>query len=302
MGKEYSNANYKKTYGENYVKSYGDRRIMKRVYNEGVKSYKEITQKLSSYNKDEKGKYDGLQVDSTSVIDVLDKTNEPPKAQNTSRTKRVTTTQFDTNTNDVQEKNTQAQNTISEYNKTTTNISQSRTKETSSSAQSVVDTPPKTITPPPYAPSSENKKTKKKASRDYEFYRNMVTPPVVPIGNGMYREMNKKEVVDEREARKILSYADYSPKEQLNLIIFYIIALIGGFAFSLVGPIAIIAWGVLTKGKHTTMYEKKLQMGSLSVTMPATEQEKANYQKRGQLYINVAIVIGVIQFIRLVYF
>lgn len=30
MGKEYSTANYKKTYGENYVRSYGDRHKIKK--------------------------------------------------------------------------------------------------------------------------------------------------------------------------------------------------------------------------------------------------------------------------------
>lgn len=273
MGKNYTDTNYKKTYGENYVKSYGNRRVMKQLYNEGVKSYKEITQKVSSYNKEEKGKYDGLEIDNTSVIDVLGKANKRQVPKETQKAKKAVT--------------------INETKTVSPKVTTSTTQKQASS---------QTVTPPPYIPAEEEKKTKKKVARDYEFYRNMVTPPVMPMGNGMYREMNKKEVVDEREARKILGYADYAPKEQLNLIIFYIIALVGGFAFSLVGPVAIVAWGVFTKGKNTTVYEKKLQMGSLAVTMPATEQEKDNYQKRGQLYINVAIVIGVIQFIRLFYF
>lgn len=269
MGKEYSTANYKKTYGENYVRSYGDRHKIKKIYNEGVKSYKEITQKKVTYNQNEKSEYDGIEADTTSVIDILEKTNKRSVTSNSNI-----------------QKNEEAKIYI-----------QNQLNTIISSLPSSNVTPIKAVTPPPYIRPKEEKKV----TRNYEIYRKLVIPPIEPIGNKMYREADKKEIVDEQEARKILSYADYSPKAQLNLIIFFIVALIGGIFFSLLGPIIIIVWGVLMKGKSTTLYQKKLEIGNLSVAMPATEQEEADYKKRGNLYICVAIVMGIIQVLRLIF-
>ncbi len=268
MGKNYTETNYRKTYDGEYVKSYGDRQEMKRVYNEGTKSY----------NKEEKGKYDGLLVDKSSTIDVLDQTKKSI----------------------VPKTSTKNQNSTSSTSSPVKQKEKAVASENANNSVPVIEV----TTPPPYTPQESEKinNPKKTAVRDYEFYRNMVIPPIMPLGNSLYREMNKKEIVDEREARKILGYAEFLPKEQFNIGIFYVIAVVGGFLTSMVGPLAIIIWGIMSKGKNTTIYERKLHIGSLSVTMPATEQEMVKYKKRGQLYLNVGIVIGVIQLIRLIYF
>lgn len=258
--------NYKKTYEGDYTKSYGDARSQKKLYEERAKSYKQLTQTLNLYHKKEKEKYDGLETNGQKS-ELL-----PEGGTYKKRIKRTEKPQQNTT---PKPKEIPAQPIIPKA-------------ETSTAS---------TKTPPPYNPEKITIKPDKNRPRNYDTYRSMVIPPVVSIGNSMYREMINKEVVNESEARKILDYAGYKPKKPSNTVVFYLIALVLGIAFKIVGPIIIIVWGGLTKIKTNTTHSKQMGTMNLSISMPATKEEKEKNLKLGSLQMNIGIGLGILQFL-----
>ncbi|NDV68267.1 hypothetical protein [Dysgonomonas sp. 25] len=283
---------YKKTYEGEYVKSYADQREKKKSYQQGVKSYKEITQKLSNYHKQEKGKQEDYEPVNT-VMEVRPEGNVQTKRPSSSKGKiqrekpliqtKTATTQTTTTASSIQGKKTEIK-------------IEAKKKETTIEM------------PPPYIPNEAQQKQEKpkpqtkpqpkqqKApTRNYDAYRGMVMNPIIPIGNGKYREMANKEIVDEAEARKILNYAGYTPKTSANMMMFYAVSIVLGIALKIAGPIGIAIWGYMTMVKATTVHKKTMGGLDLSIVMPATESERAIYRKRGKMEVNVALGIGALQ-------
>lgn len=153
---------------------------------------------------------------------------------------------------------------------------------------------PKQVTeiPPPYNSQSEFKQT------DYsKIDINALKHPIILIANEMYRNIYTGETVDAEGARNILEYTRYKPKPLSNMGLFFLFSLVVAFLFTGLGPIALIAWGWLSKNKNVTDYVKTIGTNTLVYPMPATDTEKQAYQKRGNIYIGAGVMIGLIQLI-----
>lgn len=303
MGQNYENNTYKKTYDGEYVKSYEDKVLVKKELEKRVKSYKEITQNAGSYNKKEKGVFDAGNTERT--IDVFDKpVRKAPR-------KTIT----------IQEqKPIRQQSTIKPVQKEVAGKDTQQKEVSKTVDYQTPPPPPKTKieikqTPKPISksivsepevrvrleaqtkPSGENKKTYSRM-RDYDAYRALVMVPVREEASGIYREMINQEIVDEKEARKILDYAGYKEKASIDFMKFGLIAFLATIILKLVGAIVVLAWAYFFKQRNYIVLEKKMGFSNLSIRMPANESEKNKITTTGTVYIVISAIMFIVAIIR----
>lgn len=290
MGQNYLGNTYKKTYDGDYVKSYEDKALVKKELERRVKSYKEISQKEGSYSKQEKSIYDPGNTERT--IDVLDKP-----------VKKIPTRKIDNR--DKKSLSPPVQKKMM-TNKTAPNptivvtstpppppIIKVETKE-----QSKVEDSPIVISSR-IENKAETKKTSNSKKRDYDSYRALVMLPIREEANGVYREMVNKELIDEKEARKILDYAGYKEKKTLDFIKFGLFALIATILLQLAGAIGAMAWSYFYRQRTHVVLEKKMGFSNLTIRMPANKKEKDDILANGMIYMGISAVMFIVAIIRM---
>lgn len=274
MGKDYSTNAYKRSYINEYVRSYAKSSEQQSQYDESVAEYNTISKKIGTrtYSKREKSAYTGLQLSETNSTATV-------RAEGRQRPLRKRQIISVEEADKRKEKNSQKP-LISDKNK----ISE------------------QTELPPPYNPKEgKNKPDSRPADNTENRHRyayiepSLVTNPVIRLNNGNYRNIYTKEEINNKEARQILDYAGYKPKEMISLKLFLFICLFT-IPLKIIGPIGIIIWGIWFLIKPTTVMEKN-QMGFLlRITVMANRTEISGYKTRGALYIAAGIVIGIFQF------
>lgn len=170
--------------------------------------------------------------------------------------------------------------------------SEKKVYEAARTQTDTLNVPKKEQIPPPYNPQSEFKQT------DYsKIDVNSLKHPIISVGAGAYRNIYTGETVNIEEARKILEYAGYRPKPLANMGMFFLFLLVIAILLKGVGPIALIAWGLISKSKHMTDYIKMVRTNVLVFQMPASDAERQAYKNRGNMYIGAGIMVGLIQII-----
>lgn len=279
MGQNYSESTYRKTYDGDYVKSYEDKALVKKELERRVKSYKEITQQEGAYSKQEKGIYDPGNTERT--IDVLDKP-----------IKRIPTRKLENRNQD----------TIKQSVSTTENteVKEQKTAQVLPPLAPEIkvvskEQPPKLVIPK----DTEPKKNANSKVRNYDAYRALVMLPVREEANGVYREMVNKELIDEKEARKILDYAGYKEKKPLDFIKFGLFALIATILLQLAGAIGAMAWSYFYRQRTHVVLEKKMGFSNLTIRMPANKKEKDDILANGMIYMGISAVMFIVAIIRM---
>lgn len=286
MGKDYSSGKYIKTYGAEYVKSYGLNSQQQSAYDETVKEYYKVSKKIGtrSYSKAEKGTYDGLHPstgEQTGSVNAEGRRKPMPKDVNHKLSKPETSAQ-----NPKVAKNTPAPNTTISFD----NVE----------------------TPPPYKekdalsqdeypkPKSEVKpkvEERKKSVDGYDYIdQKAVSNPVRPLPDGNYINNYTQEIVDGDEARRILIHAGYTSKELMKLGLLFIIMVIVGYRLLVIGPAVFVLWGIYTTMRKTTIMEKFVGGVILKCPIPADSEELSDYKKRGTLYLFIGILMAILQF------
>ncbi|WP_101690395.1 hypothetical protein [Dysgonomonas massiliensis] len=284
MGQNYSESTYRKTYDGDYVKSYEDKALVKKELERRVKSYKEITQQEGAYSKQEKGIYDPGNTERT--IDVLDKP-----------IKRIPTRKLE-NRN---------QGTIKQSVSTSedTEVKEQKTAQVIPPPVPEIKVVSKEQSPKPIVPKvqvvkeTELRKNTNSKVRDYDAYRALVMLPVREEANGVYREMVNKELIDEKEARKILDYAGYKEKKSLDFIKFGLFALIATILLQLAGAIGAMAWSYFYRQRTHVVLEKKMGFSNLTIRMPANKKEKDDILANGMIYMGISAVMFIVAIIRM---
>lgn len=285
MGKNYTIGNYIKTYGAEYVRSYGLNDQQKSAYDETVKEYYKVSKKIGtrSYSKAEKGAYDGLHpsnVEPAGRVNAEGRRKPIPK--------------------DVKQKLSKPEISIPK-------------------PEVVKNTPPSNTTisfdkatiPPPYKetdilPKDESSKSKAIPKRkpeeltetigNYDYIdQKSVSNPVRLLPDGNYINNYTQEIIGSDEARKILEYAGYTPKELMKLGIFFFAMIIIGYRLLIIGPAIFIIWGIYTSMRKMTTMEKYVGSVVLKCPIPADSEELSDYKKRGTLYVFIGIIMGIMQ-------
>lgn len=291
MGQNYIGSTYKKTYEGDYVKSYENKSLAKRELEKRVKSYKEITQKEGSYAKQEKGIFDAGNTERT--IDILDNSE-----------RKISKRKFENKDSKLPQSPIQKKTAVNKTPSTTTSDRPSASTPPPAPKVEIKEQPSVVIKPVEPQRQEEKKtdstkKTRESKIRNYDAYRSLVMVPVREEASGVYREMINKELIDEKEARKILDYAGYKEKKPLDFIKFGLFALIATVIIQLPGAIGAMAWSYFYRQKTHVTLEKKMGLSNLTISMPANKEEKENIQANGMIYIVISAIMIVVALIRM---
>lgn len=293
MGKDYSSETYKKSYSNEYVKSYKDTNIQKKLYDDRRKEYNTISKKLNDkpYSKSEKEKYDGLQStdpDSKGRVKAegerrtgrtprpLARPAQPQQIQTPNPAKTTLPQKEDKRTYEKQEPTAKP---WGEY--------QTETADTIKK----VPVNEKVEVPPPYIPKKEV--LQESSNNDY-INPSSDTPPVAHLPNGKYRNTYTGKTISESEARRLLEQAGYYPKKGISPLIFLLICGIA-IPLKIIGPAILVIWGASKQKTVNTLYEKRVNGMKYVFHMPATPEQIAAQSKQGVLYVVIGVVIGIIQ-------
>lgn len=290
MGKDYSTAEYNKSYGGEYTTSYKRNSAEEELYDAQRRNYNTVSKKIGtrSYSKVEKGgTYEGLKGISQSDTDTV-------YAEGRRRIK-------------VSTKQSERLNKDRGTGSATKNVHVSDKKE---------ETPPpfkdkEAATLPPINKTSDTTKReqnksqpskrelpKEKTSDDYHYInKNSNEMPIIDLGNNTYRNRYTDEKIDVQEARKILEYVGYEPKPLINIKLFLVICLFIALPIKIIGPIVIFIWGANMLKKQTTIMQKEVNGYIFRCVLPANDIDITIYRNRGITYCAVGIVIGISQFI-----
>ena len=303
MGKDYSDNVYKKSYTDDYVKSYAKSFDQQSKYNEFVAEYNTVSKKIGTrtYSKVEKEVYKGIQptvVDTANAVRAEGRQRPirkkptipatPPPATVKEQSKAATS-----NIDNTQQK--QVEETPPAYTWPVNNNTAKQQKQAEGN-------------PPLYVPpTNTNKATKKmtaeyvskttKKSEPYSYIEpNSVNNPITRLPDGSFYNIYTKEEIDNEEARRILDYDGYEPKDTPSLKTILLVCLFT-IPFKVISPIVIIGFGLWLMVKPTTVMQKTKQFLVLRISVGATDSEKLENKNKGIICIVAGIVIGIIQII-----
>lgn len=289
MGKEYSSALYKKSYGGDYMKSYHMSQEQQKLYKQWEEEYRRISKKIGTerYSKQEKGKpHDGLLTAEKSSADTVYAEGRRRKSMSPRERERLNkpSAPSPVQQNEAQPSSPNtpppyaAQGTTPNTGSSTT--ANSRKQSTSASAGNA-----------PVSPVTEKKD-------DYSYLNSGdIRVPVLHLYGDVYKNIHTGKEINGAEARKLLDRDGFVPKKLIGTKTFFFICLLIFFPLQILGPFALLIWGGLMNSKSKTIMTKNVQGVMQQCEVAATKQERSEYSRRGTLYISSAFVIGFLQYL-----
>lgn len=290
MGKDYSTAEYRRSYGSEYKTSYKRTIAEEELYDEQRRSYNTVSKKIGtrSYSKVEKGgTYEGLKSISQNDGDTV-------YAEGRKRVK-ISTRQSEKLSKN-KDSGASAQD-VEIRNKKTETSPPLRNKKGNMSPPIYKGSGAKTEEQKSIQPARDRNEEEGDHHKYHYIDRNSNELPIIDLGNNTYRNRYTDEVINAQEARNILEYVGYEPKPLINIKLFLILCLFVALPIKAVGPLLIFIWGVNMLQKRTTIMQKNVNGYIFRSVLPADETDLAIYKNRGITYCAVGIVIGILQFI-----
>lgn len=310
MGKDYSSDSYKKSYSNEYVKVYDNSVTQKKKYDELRKAYNTVSKKLNDqpYSKSEKSVFEGLSSAQNSTVDsagpqrinkgkivrsdVLTDPMPKPKEQ---LLRNISSSPISSPPLPRQEKPSSSKSTAPSQRKSVKN-----SKLLPKIDENPLSKGSEKQSPPPYV--EKGTKAIDRTVKDYSYIDiNSFQAPVLPVPNGKYEDIYTKEIVDESEARRMLEYAGYRPKESLPIGWVILICVFVLFSFKFVGPIILFCIAAWTNRRKETILKKEVAGVTLRFPMPSTDKDLSRYKTQAATYTIVGILVALYQLYSLVF-
>lgn len=133
---------------------------------------------------------------------------------------------------------------------------------------------------------------------DDKFGLDTLEYPIEHIHGDTYRNLYTQQEINVDQARNLLISNGFKPKKAYNILGVAAVTIAAVWLFSFFGIMIAIAFGARMYQKENIVYEKTTSLHNLKYSMPPTYEEEMAYKAQGIICIIIAIIAGVIKFVQ----